>query len=280
MSDVPVQLVVAAFQDENSAKLALKELKQAQRERLIKIDDAAVIRKDEKGKLHIKETGDWGGGKGAAVGGAIGAAVGIILGPGAILTGAAGALIGGLTAKLRDSGFDDNRLKKLGEGLEPGTSAIVAIVEHKWVQQVQDEIDEYATDVFTEAISADIAEQLQAGNEIELSAISGPEGIEISRIAGNEEQVEASRVLATDEGVVAERMVATEEGVVAEQVTITDEGVSDVVVAATDEGVVAAGVIATDEGVVAARMIATPEEEEAEGEVTEETEEAEQDTQE
>ena len=272
MSDVPVQLVVAAFQDEKSADGALKQLKQAQRERLIKIDDAAVLRKDEKGKLHIKETGDWGGGKGAAVGGVIGAAVGLILGPGAILTSAAGALIGGLSAKLRDSGFNDERLKKLGEGLEPGTSAIVAVVEHKWVAQVQDELDEYATDVFTEAISADIAEQLQAGNEVQLSAIAGEEGVELSRVAGNEERVEASRIVATDEGVVAERLVATEEGVAAERITATDEGVSDVVVVATEDEIVAAGVVATDEGVVAGSLIATPDEEEEEKD-TEESEE-------
>ena len=69
MTDNPVQLVVAAFKDEDSAKAALKELKQAQRERLIKIENAAVLRKDEKGRLHIKETHDMGGGKHVVVGG-------------------------------------------------------------------------------------------------------------------------------------------------------------------------------------------------------------------
>ena len=44
MSDVPVQLIVAAFQDEKSANMALKELKQAKRERLIGIQNAAVLR--------------------------------------------------------------------------------------------------------------------------------------------------------------------------------------------------------------------------------------------
>ena len=68
MSDVPVQVIVAAFQDEKAAKGALKALKQASREGLIKIENAAVLRKDKKGKLHIKETHDMGGGKGAALG--------------------------------------------------------------------------------------------------------------------------------------------------------------------------------------------------------------------
>src|SRR5512134_892547 len=125
MSDVPVQLIVAAFRDEQTAKEALKVLKQAQREKLIKIDNAAVLRKDEKGKLHIKETADMGGGKGAALGGVAGAAIGLIAGPALLVPAAVGALVGGLTAKLRDSGFPDERLKTLGENLKPGSSAII-----------------------------------------------------------------------------------------------------------------------------------------------------------
>src|SRR5512139_2884791 len=137
MSDVPVQLIVAAFKDEKTAKEALKVLKQAQKEKLIKIDNAAVLRKDEKGKLHIQETADMGGGKGAALGGVAGAAIGILAGPALLVPVAVGALVGGLTAKLRDSGFSDARLQQVGEGLKPGSSAIIAVVEHTWVDDVK-----------------------------------------------------------------------------------------------------------------------------------------------
>ena len=46
-SDNPIQLVVAAFKDETTAKAALKELKKAQRAKLIKIENAAVLSIDE-----------------------------------------------------------------------------------------------------------------------------------------------------------------------------------------------------------------------------------------
>ena len=106
MSEVPIQLIVAAFQDEKAADNALKELKSAQRQHLIDIQDAAVIRRDEKNKLHIKETADPGGGKGAAAGGAIGAVIGLIGGPAGVVVGAAvGAAVGGVTAKVIDSGI-------------------------------------------------------------------------------------------------------------------------------------------------------------------------------
>jgi len=42
-----------------------------------------------------------------------------------------------VAAKLRDSGFPQERLKAIGDGLKPGTSAIVAVVEHTWVAEVQ-----------------------------------------------------------------------------------------------------------------------------------------------
>ena len=125
-----------------AAPLGMMVLKAAKWAGLIGIQNAAVLRRDQKDKLHIKELKDWGGGKGAVFGGALGAVVGVLAGPGALAVGAAGALIGGLAAKLRDSGFSDARLKAVGDSLKPGTSAIVAVIEHKRVAQLQKEMEE------------------------------------------------------------------------------------------------------------------------------------------
>ena len=230
MSDNPVQLVVAAFKDEDSAKAALKELKQAQKEKLIKIENAAVLRKDEKGRLHIKETHDMGGGKGAVIGGVGGAAIGLIAGPALLVPVAVGALVGGLTAKLRDSGFSNQRLETLGEGLQPGTSAIVAVVEHTWVAQVEAALAEAEADVITAEIQADIAEQLEAGYEVAYSAIASQEGIAVGRVAVGEDEVEAGSLVIDDTGVYGGRFVATEDGFAVEEMAVTDEGIEDVLV--------------------------------------------------
>lgn len=160
-SDVPLEVLIAAFHDQNGAENALRELKDAKKEGLIGIENAAVLWKDESGKLHFKETGDMRGGKGAAIGGVIGGVVGLIFPP-AILAGAAvGAAVGGLSAKLRDSGFPDERLRAVGEGLQPGTSALIAVIEHVWVREVEQELHRYAAEVVTEVIRADVAAQLE-----------------------------------------------------------------------------------------------------------------------
>lgn len=209
MSDVPVQVIVAAFKEEGSADEALKALKEAKKERLIGIQDAAIIRRDDDNKLHIKETADVGGGKGAAIGGVLGGVIGLIGGPaGVVLGGAAGAAVGGITAKLFDAGIPDERLEEIGSALKPGTSAIIAIIEHKWVAEVEAELAEAGADVLTEALRDDIAEQLAEGKEVTYSAISTDEGLVTSRVAADDEVVEASGMVVTDEGIVAGSVVA------------------------------------------------------------------------
>ena len=209
MSDVPMQIIVAAFQDENEADQALKTLKEAKKEKLISIDNAAVIRKDEEGKLHIKETADMGGGKGAGIGTLVGGAIGLIGGPvGVVAGGALGAVVGGLTAKLYDGGFKDDRLRQIGTSLQPGTSAIVAVIEHRWVAELERELAEEGADVTTAALAADIAEQLQEGGEVSYTTLSSEEGVAAVRVATTDEEAVVSGFIATDEGIVAGAAVA------------------------------------------------------------------------
>jgi uncharacterized membrane protein len=203
MSDVPVQIVVAAFNDPGGADQALKALQEAKSAGLVTIDDAAVLTKDADGKLHIKEPSDWGGGRGAMIGGVTGAAVGLLAGPIGWAAGI-GALIGGLASKLRDSGFPDDRLRQLGESLKPNTSAIVAVVEHRWVETLEKQLVEAGADTLTQEVGADIAQQLEAGRDVAYTALSAAGVVTAGRVAAGEGSVEASSVTATPEGVTVE----------------------------------------------------------------------------
>jgi uncharacterized membrane protein len=181
-SQAPIQIVVAAFQDENQAAAVYQQLKQARKDGTIVIQNAAVLRKDTEGKLHIKDVYDMGGGKGAAIGGVLGGVLGLIAGPvGWAALG--GAVAGGLIAKHADGGFSDARLRKLGEGLKPGSSAIVAVVEHVWVEEVQAALAEAGADYVTEQLSADIAAQLAAGGEVSYTSVVTDQGIATGRVA-------------------------------------------------------------------------------------------------
>src|SRR5260221_9478962 len=93
MADVPVQVIVAAFNDLNGASQALTSLKEAKKERLIEIEDAAVLTQDADGKVKIKETADMRAGKGGTIGPLGGGFVGLLAGP--LGRGALGGGVGG-----------------------------------------------------------------------------------------------------------------------------------------------------------------------------------------
>jgi uncharacterized membrane protein len=182
MADVPVQLIVAAFQDENGAEVALNELKAAKKEKLVNIKDAAILRKDAKGELHVRETGDMTGTRGGVIGGVVGAGLGILTGGASLAIMGAGAAVGALAAKLRDGGFKDDRLRQLGAGLKPGSSAIVAVIEHTWVRELEADLQRAGANVVVEEISADIAAQLEAGKEVGYTAIADSSGAAAARV--------------------------------------------------------------------------------------------------
>lgn len=187
MKDVPVQVIVAAFQREQEAEEALQDLKQARKEQVIAIEHAAVLRRDENGKLHVNEMRSGGTGKGAAIGGVVGAVAGLLAGS-LLLAAGTGALIGGLAGRLRESGFPEARLKEFGEALTPGTSALVAVIDHTWVNEVQTRLERFRAEVLTESIKADIAEQLETGHDVAYTALATDEGVTSGRISHPEAQ--------------------------------------------------------------------------------------------
>src|SRR5215471_8666245 len=153
----PLDAIVAAFPDEGGAAKALKELRGVDKD-LIGIKQAAVLVRTTDGKLEIRESHHVG--RGAVLGGLAGAVVGLVAGPvGWVAVG--GAAIGALAARLRDSGFPDARLKELGEALTPGTSALVAIIEHRWVAEVEKQLQAEGVKYAIEEVKADIASQLE-----------------------------------------------------------------------------------------------------------------------
>lgn len=222
-SESPLQLIVAAFQKEDAADAALNAIIQARKERRVKIHEAAVVRRDTGGKLHIHERGDLGPGAGAASGAALGAAVGLFGGPlGALLGGAAGAAIGGIAAKLIDTGIPDDRLRQIGAALQPGTSAIVAMIEHTWVGEIQDELQRAGGNLLAAAISEDVKNQLAAGRDVAYSAVTTAGGT----IAG--------RVSAGEEGVTVQGLATDGQNLIAGAFTAVKDAASDAIEAVKD----------------------------------------------
>ena len=166
-----VGILVAAYVDEYGADQALDELKQAKKSGEIYYDDAAVIRQDPKGKVHIKETGDMSTGKGAGVGALIGGVVGLLAGPAGVAWGAAaGAAIGGIAAH-HDAGFSKESLEEIGGALVPGSSAIVATTSKAFVEEVRKQTPDTDSMATARQLASGIHEALQARQDVLYSLV-------------------------------------------------------------------------------------------------------------
>jgi uncharacterized membrane protein len=205
-------MFVAGYVDELGADDALKELKQARDDGQFYYDDAAVVRCDAKGKVHINETGDMSTGKGAGVGALIGGVIGILGGPGAIAAGAAaGAAIGAIAAHT-DGGFDQNSLKQLGGALPAGTSALAVTTSQDFVEAVREESTDEETLTLARDIASEVNAYLSARKDVLMVLVITEAGVAASKIISSPEEVAAFGIAATPEGVVARAGVATPEG--------------------------------------------------------------------
>jgi uncharacterized membrane protein len=236
--DAPVQVIVAAFADEDAAEKVLDELKDAKKAKMIGIDTAIVMHKDEKGKLHTREyklTPT----KGAIGGAIVGGILGIVTGGAALVVGAAGAGIGALIGKHeKNKRFAPKDITEISDALTPGSSAIVAVIEHKWVQQVEEELEAQGAEVMKAAIAADIAEQLAQGRDVAMSAVATEDSLTTSRVSSGEEGVEMSSTLLTEDVLQHTEAAVTDEGMIGSRTTITEDGMVEGQMAATAEGVV------------------------------------------
>src|SRR5262249_40146877 len=145
---------------------ALKDFKAMDREGSIDLIDAAVIVHRADGKVHFQETGDPSGKTWAKRGAIAGGLVGLIFPPSILGAAAVGAAGGGIWGKVRDKGFSDDDLRKIGESIPQGSSAIIAVAEDRVVERLQRGIEGYRN-ISRHALSADASAQLIAEVEAE-----------------------------------------------------------------------------------------------------------------
>ena len=166
MTDNQVQVFVAAFDNEAEAGVALKDFRAMNREGSIDLLDAVVLVHGTDGKVRFEETADPSGKKWAKRGAIAGGLVGLIFPPSIIVGAAVGAAGGGVWGKIRDKGFKDEDLKAIGESLDPGTSAIIAIAEDRVIERLQTGLEGYNR-IARHALSAEAAATIVAEVEAE-----------------------------------------------------------------------------------------------------------------
>lgn len=208
----PIQLIVAAYSDQDEAGRRLAELKDGRRAGMLGIIDAAAVSKDDDGELRLTNAKHRGR-RGLLTGGIVGAMIGVLAGP-VGWAAAGGGAIGALRGRLRSAPLK-TELLGIGDDLPPGSSVLVAVVEHTWVERLRTELQAAAARVIIDEIRADIAEQLDAGGNVTFT------------LAGDASAVVGARLASTSDGVEEfAGFLRTQEGIAVTAAELTDEEVS------------------------------------------------------
>ena len=220
--DVPVAIVVAAYNEEKAADQVADELKSQG----VDYSNLAVVRKTEGSKVKIKESGDMSFGPGAGIGAVIGGVLGLFAGPAGLVAGAAaGGAIGGTAAALHDAGIPDERLEEIGNLLKPETSALIVILEQAEVEGEKEDLEalDQSIEEFVEALAADIRSYLDAGEDVAYFAAITPDGVVGKKAVVGEEATNIRGFVASEGVVAAGQVVVTEDEVVYEVGAADDE---------------------------------------------------------
>ena len=152
-------LVVLTFEDTEQAGQAYDALKKIQSGGQLKIDDAAVIVKQESGKVEIKNQLDTGVKRGAIGGSMLGLLLAGLFFPVAGL--AIGAIGGALVGKTFDLGIDKKFVQDVTETLKPGTSALFVIGSGGHADRVASALRPFKGTIYQTTLPTEAVEALQ-----------------------------------------------------------------------------------------------------------------------
>ena len=153
-------LIVITFDDPDEAGNVRETLRSGQKHDLIKLDDSAIVTKDEDGQVHVKNELDRGVKVGIAGGGLLGLWIGFIFGGpiGAMLLGAAGgALVGAST----DMGLQKKFVKEVSEAIKPNSSALFIIVRDGNPNAIVAALKPYQGEVYHTSLDPEAEETLR-----------------------------------------------------------------------------------------------------------------------
>jgi uncharacterized membrane protein len=163
VSDNPMFLYAGEYDSVEDAKADLEELKELHREHVVGTYDAAVITKNEEGKVKIVDKIEKPTQHGGWAGLAVGAALGLIFPPGVLVTGLLGAGAGALIGHL-EGGMSRSDLKEVGEMLDESEAALIVVGEAT-IERAVEEATRRAKREMKKEVRADAREMERAIDE-------------------------------------------------------------------------------------------------------------------
>jgi uncharacterized membrane protein len=135
----PVQIMVVGFEDGEFNGEILAELRRLREHDIVRLVDLLFVTKDADGEVVAVEHSDLEADEAEAFGALAGALMG--LGAAGEEGAVAGAVAGAETVDEQGSVIDPNDVWYLADEIPPGTSAGIALLEHRWAIPLRDAIE-------------------------------------------------------------------------------------------------------------------------------------------
>jgi uncharacterized membrane protein len=134
-------VIVVSFAEDRSAYEAFTNLKELDQQGQVSIKGAAIVQRQEDGRMVTKDTVDTEQLAGTATGGLVGLLIGVLGGPfGVLIGGATGLLIGSLY-DIDDAEETESVLAEISSAIRPGQTVVLA------------EVDEQSDEVVDQAVA-------------------------------------------------------------------------------------------------------------------------------
>jgi uncharacterized membrane protein len=155
---------------QTDAEMIMDSLKAMHRAANIDLVDAAIVSRDSEEKVHVQETRELTGRKGAKRGVIVGGLLGLVFPPSLIGTALVGGGIGAVAGKLRDTGIKTDRMQQIAESLHPGEYAVIALADPESMQRVEGALSAHGHLIQQELSSPEAEAIGQVADEVDASS--------------------------------------------------------------------------------------------------------------
>ncbi len=128
MSDDQKDVLIAAYLFDDLAKQDFDAVLKLAEDQTITVEGVVLVQKDADGEVHVQETGDHLGRKGAKIGGGVGLVVGLFAPP-LLAATAVGAGVGALTGKFAKQRLESGIAEQMDAALPPGSGGVIAVYD-------------------------------------------------------------------------------------------------------------------------------------------------------
>ena len=128
MSKDEKDVLIAAYLIEDLAKRDFDAVVKLAEDDAITIEGIVLVQKDSDGEVHVTETGDHLGRRGAKAGGGVGLVVGLFAPP-LLAATAVGAVAGGVMGKFAKHRLESGIGEKMDAALPPGSGGVIAVYD-------------------------------------------------------------------------------------------------------------------------------------------------------